>query len=125
MEVVYDRLQGYEEIVKCYGSLETALMDERLRGDRLEEDLNTLRNAGIKLRDFIQYRFDRLFSAFQHARQQGDDYEMVLGKQEDRLARIHDLEEEVDRFKTSLNEAISADLEKVRRDMSPVHTSLE
>ena len=84
-----------------------------------------MRDAGIKLSRYVQQRFDRLFSAFQHARQQGDDYEMVLGKQEDRLARIHDLEEEVDRFKTSLNEAISADLEKVRRDMSPVHTSLE
>ena len=47
---LYDRLESYEEIAKRYGSFEDALKEEKHRGDRLEQELNTLRDAGIQLR---------------------------------------------------------------------------
>ena len=125
MDSLYDRLEGYEEIPKCYGSLEDALMEEKLRGDRLEKELDTLRDVGIKLRRYPKKRFDRLFSAFQHARQRGDYCGVVLGKQDDRLVRIHDLEKEIERLRTALSEAISADLEMNRRDTVTARASVE
>ena len=36
VDALYDRLEGYEKIVRCYGSLEEALMEEKLHGDRLK-----------------------------------------------------------------------------------------
>ena len=41
------------------------------------------------------------------------------------MAKIHGLEGEVERSNTSLSEDISADTEKIRRDMAIVRTSLE
>lgn len=41
------------------------------------------------------------------------------------MARIHYLEEEVDRMKTFLSKAISADLEKIRPDMAASRASPE
>ena len=100
-------------------------MYERLRGDRLEEDLNSLRNAGIKLREFIQYRFDRMFSSFERARQRGEDCEVTQKAQEEQLAIIRDLEEEIKRLKTALSRANSTDPEKLRRAIADARASLE
>ena len=122
---LYDRLEGYEEVAKCYGSLEEASMEEKLRGKQQERELETFRDAGIKLQKYFKQRFDRLFSAFQNACKRGDDCDVVLGKQEDWLAKIRDLEEEIKRLKTSLSEAIFADPEKIRRDVATVRASLE
>ena len=50
---LYDRLESYEDIVRRYGSLEDALKEEKHRGDRLEQELNTLREVGIQLRGYV------------------------------------------------------------------------
>ena len=55
-------------------------MEEKLRGDRLKKGLNTLHEVGINLRSYVQQRFYRLFSAFQHACQRGDACAVILGK---------------------------------------------
>ena len=55
-------------------------MEEKLRGDRLKKGLSTLGDFGIQLRSYVQQRFYRLFSAFQHVRQCGDDCEVILVK---------------------------------------------
>ena len=70
-------------------------------------------------------RFDRLFAVFQYARKRGDDCKVVLGKQEDRVARIYDLKGEIKYLNTSLSEAISADLEMNRRDTVTARASVE
>ena len=66
---VYDRLESYEEIMRRYGSLEDALKEEKYRGDRLEQELITLRDIGIQLRGYVKHHFDRLLSFFRKAHQ--------------------------------------------------------
>ena len=39
---LYDRMESYEEIAICYGSLKEALKEEKHRGDLLEQKLSTL-----------------------------------------------------------------------------------
>ena len=58
---LYDRLESYEEIVRRFGSLKDALKEEKHRSDRLEQELNTLRDVGIQLRGYVKHRFDRSF----------------------------------------------------------------
>ena len=59
------------------------------------------------------------------SRKRGDDCEVVLVKQEDRLERIHDLGEEIKRLKTSLSEYVSTDTENNNRDRATVRAFLE
>ena len=80
LTALYYRLEKYVEIAMCYGSLEEALIEEKHRGDQLMQKLNTLRDVKVKLRSYVQQLFYRLFSAFQHARQRGDDCAVILGK---------------------------------------------
>ena len=61
------------------------------------------------MREYVQQRFDRLFFAFHNARERREECAAVLGKQKNKLERIHDLNEEIKRLKASLSEATSAD----------------
>ena len=122
---LYDRLESYEEIVRRFGSLKDALKEEKHRSDRLEQELNTLRDVGIQLSGYVKNRFDRLFSSIQKAHQCSKEYEGVLNKQEDRVVKIHDLENEIERSKTSLSETVSSDPEKSRRDQTAIRASLK
>ena len=56
VEAPYDLLEGYEKVTRYYGSLEHALMEEKLRGDLLEQDLDILRDVMIQLRGYVQQR---------------------------------------------------------------------
>ena len=61
---LYDRLEIYEEIARCYVSLQESLREEKIRGDRLEQELNLICEVGVKLRGYAKQRFDRLFPPF-------------------------------------------------------------
>ena len=65
---LYDRLEIYEEIARCCGSLEEALREEKHRGDRLELEMKLIREVGVQLRGYVKQRFDRLYSPFQSVR---------------------------------------------------------
>ena len=83
-----DRLAGYEDIARCYGSHEESLREEKHRGDRLEQELNLLREFGVQLRGYVKQSFDRLFSTFQDVRELNEERSKILSKQVDRLVRI-------------------------------------
>ena len=121
---LYDRLESYEEIARRYRSLEEALREEKHRSDRLEQELNWICEVGFQLRGYVKQRFDRLFSTFQDVRQLSEERAKILSKQEDRLARIRDLEKENKRLETSLSEAAASDPDKVRRDLATARASL-
>ena len=58
----------------------------------LEQELNLLREVWVQLREYVRQRFDRLFSTFQDVRKLDEERAKVMSMQEDRLARIRDLE---------------------------------
>ena len=87
--------------------------------------MKTLRDVGIKLRGYVKHRFNRLFSSFRKNHQCSKEYERIFYKQEDRVARNHNLENEIERLKTSVSEAVSSDPEKSRRDQTAFRASLE
>ena len=64
MATLYDRLEIYEEIARCYVSLQESLREEKHRGNRLERELNLICEVGVKLRGYAKQRFDRLFPPF-------------------------------------------------------------
>ena len=77
------------------------------------------------MRGYVKQRFFRLFSTFQGVRDLSEERAKTLNKQEDRLARIRDLENKKKSLETYLSEAASSIQEKVRRDETTVCASLE
>ena len=125
MNELYDHLESYEETARRYGYLEEALTEEHHRGDLLEQKLSTLREAGIQLRGYVNIALIVCSPPFRSLVSAAKGYEGILAKQEDRKARIHDLEGEFVRIKRSLSEAASDDPDKPRRDQVTARASLE
>ena len=50
---LYDRLERFEEIARCYVSLEEFLRQEKQHGDRLEQEKNHICEVRVQLRGYV------------------------------------------------------------------------
>lgn len=118
---LFDQVETQQDIIEQYRTLEERWRDQRIRGDRLEKELQELIVSAAPFIQFVQSKYDRLRRDRDTAVQRFAEFEQELSHRLDQALEIQHLKSAV--FKaTSARQALE---EKHRRSLATARQELD